>query len=269
VRIRAFIGLLGLLAVGAPAGAGTGTFDHSAFDALLRRHVAEGLVDYDGFNGPDFKAYLASLDRADPTSLGPEERLAYWINVYNAYTIELINAHGERESIRKINRSAGLALDSPWHERLVKAGGKVYHLDNVEHDIIRKGFREPRIHFALVCAALGCPPLRSEAYTGAKLEAQLADQARRFLLSSPAKNRVDVGGATVYGSPIYVSYYREDFGGSDAAIGAYLAEFYPEGPERKLLLSGRFKLVETEYDWTLNSPEQARRRAAASGQAGR
>jgi hypothetical protein len=239
------------------------SFDHSGFDALLRKHVAEGMVDYDAFAAaPEFPKYLAAVAQADPAALDDKDRLAYWINVYNAYTIQLINAHQERDSIRNINRTLGFAGKGPWHEKLVKAGGQVYHLDNVEHDIIRKQWREPRIHFALVCAAMSCPPLRSEAYTGPKLESQLADQARRFLIDTPSANRIDVKSGTVYGSMIYVSYYREDFGSTDGAIGIYLARFYPDGPEKRLLLSGRFKLVGTHYDWTLNSQEQARKLAS-------
>ncbi len=240
-------------------------FHHSAFEALLRAHVAGGMVDYDAFKAsPEFPKYLAALSQADPAALDDKERLAYWINVYNAYTIELINTHAQRESIRNINKTLGIAAKGPWHEKLVKAGGRVYHLDNVEHDIIRKQWREPRIHFALVCAAMGCPALRSEAYTGAKLEQQLAEQTRAFLLETPAKNRIDVKTGTVHGSMIYVKYYREDFGSTDAAIGRYLARFYADGPEKRLLLSGQFKLVETPYDWTLNSQEQAKALAAAS-----
>jgi Protein of unknown function, DUF547 len=253
-----------LALLGAPA-AWSAPFDHSAFDSLLRTHVANGMVDYDAFQAaPEFPRYLEALAKADPAALGDKERLAYWINVYNAYTIQLINAHKERESIRNINRTLGIAAKGPWREKLVKAGGQVYHLDNVEHDIIRKQWKEPRIHFALVCAAMGCPALRSEAYTGAKLEVQLADQARSFLIETPAKNRIDVKAGTVYGSMIYVKYYREDFGSTDAAIGQYLAAFYTVGPEKQLLLSGKFKLVETDYDWTLNSQEQAKRLAAPS-----
>ncbi len=240
-------------------------FDHSSFDALLRAHVAAGMVDYDAFQAsPAFPKYLGALAMADPASLADEERLAYWINVYNAYTIQLINEHAERKSIRNINKTLGIAAKGPWHEKLVKAGGSVYHLDNVEHDIIRRQWREPRIHFALVCAAMGCPTLRSEAYTGAKLEQQLAEQARAFLIETPEKNRVDAATGTVHGSLIYVKYYREDFGSTDAAIGRYLAQFHADGPEKRLLLSGRFKLVETPYDWTLNSQEQAKALAAGT-----
>lgn len=246
----------------APASAGAG-FDHAGWDGLLRRHVVGGMVDYDAFvAAPEFPKYLDDLARADLARLDDRERLAFWINVYNAYTIELINRHAERESIRNINRSLGLALKGPWREKLVRAGGQVLHLDHVEHEIVRKQWREPRIHFALVCAAMSCPPLRAEAYTGARLDQQLDDQARRFLLQTPQANRVDVEAATVHGSPIYTSWYRDDFGATDAAIGRFLAGFRPEGPERQLLLSGRFRLVETPYDWTLNSQEQARRLAA-------
>ena len=228
--------------------------DHRAFDVLLREHVVNGLVDYNAFErSPEFRRYLAMLDSLDPATLGEQERLAYWINVYNAYTIELINRHGERRSIRNINKSFGfLKLKGPWGESLVKAGGRRLTLDDVEHRIIRKEFREPRIHFALVCAAMGCPPLRSEAYTGAKLDEQLHDQGRTFLLLSPTKNRVEVSDRTVHVSMIF-NYYRADFGGTPAAVGKFIARWLPDGAERRLLESGDFALKETRYDWALNS----------------
>ena len=227
--------------------------DHSDFDRLLRQNVVNGRVDYDAFDrAPEFKRYLSLLDATDPAALQSKERLAYWINTYNAYTIELINRHKERQSIRNINKSLGfLRLKGPWGERIVKAGGQTLTLDDVEHRIIRKDFREPRIHFALVCAALGCPPLRSEAYTGAALDAQLEDQGRIFLLESPAKNHVDVAARTVHVSLIF-NLYREDFGGSSASVGSFIAHWYPEGPERRLLASGDFTVKETPYDWSLN-----------------
>ena len=227
--------------------------DHSDFDRLLKQNVVKGLVDYDAFDrAPEFRRYLALLDATDPAALPGKERLAYWINAFNAYTIELINRHKERQSIRNINKSLGfLRLKGPWGERIVKAGGQTLTLDDVEHRIIRKDFREPRIHFALVCAALGCPPLRSEAYTGAALDAQLEDQGRIFLLDSPAKNRVDAAARTVYVSLIF-NLYREDFGGSNASVGSFIAHWYPAGPERRLLESGDFKVKETPYDWSLN-----------------
>ncbi len=236
-------------------------FDHSAFDRLLAEHVRDGLVDYGAFEAsPRFDQYLRKLATFDPRSLPRDERLAFWINAYNAYTIELINRHGERKSIRNINKSIGFIKGyGPWKEKLATVGDSAYGLDQIEQKIIRPEFEEPRIHFALVCAAMGCPPLRSEAYTGARLERQLDDQARVFLLESPEQNRVDVAERTVHLSEVFkFRDYEKDFGGTEEAIGRYVARFHPPGPERKLLESGDFKVRYSKYDWTLNSQEQGR-----------
>jgi uncharacterized protein DUF547 len=225
-------------------------FDHSAFDRLLKAQVVDGNVDYDAFDrAPSFPRYLGQLAAAQPETLSAKEQLAFWINVYNAYTIRLVNAHGERKSIRNINKTLGvIKAMGPWKEEIVKAGGKTMSLDHVEHEIVRKRFREPRIHFALVCAARSCPPLRREAYTGERLDDQLDDQARTFIARSPEKNRVDVERATVHLSPIF-TWFEEDFGPD---LGGFLARHVPEGPARRLLEGGHFKTVETPYDWSLN-----------------
>lgn len=256
-----------LLAVGLPWTAPAQTFDHGAFDALLEAHVVNGLVDYDAFaKAPTFPRYLAGLAAFNPATLPRPEQLAFWINAYNAYTIQLINQHGERQSIRNINRTLGFVRAyGPWTEKMATVGGKVYGLDEIEQGIIRPTYQEPRIHFALVCAAMGCPPLRSEAYVGARLEAQLEDQGRVFVTTQPAKNRVDVASRTVYLSPIFLSFrdYIKDFGGSQAAAGRYLARYFPDGAEKTLLQSGSFKARETVYDWTLNSQANGRTREFA------
>ena len=247
-----------------PARAQSG-FDHGAFDALLHAHVRNGMVDYDAFAGaPEFASYLKRLSAFDPAALSQSEQVAFWIDAYNAYTIHLVNAHQERESIRNINRTLGfIRAYGPWKEKLAVVGGKAYALDDIEQDILRKRYHEPRIHFALVCAAMGCPPLRSEAYVGGRLDAQLDDQARTFLLESPAKNRVDVAARTVYLSPIFVEFrdYISDFGGSEASVGTVISRYYPAGAERDLLASGQFRVEKTSYDWTLNSQASARRPA--------
>jgi hypothetical protein len=237
-------------------------FDHAVFDRLLHTHVVDGMVDYDAFRqSPDFTQYLRSLAAFDPKPLPAPERLAFWINAYNAYTIQLIVEHGERNSIRNINKSIfGIKAYGPWKEKLAVVGGTAYGLDQIEQDIIRPEFHEPRVHFALVCAAMGCPPLRSEAYTGARLDEQLEDQGRRFLRESPAKNRVDLGRKAVYASQVFkFRDYERDFGGSKAAVAKFIARWYPPGPERELLESGAWEKWEyTDYDWTLNSQEKAR-----------
>jgi acyl-CoA reductase-like NAD-dependent aldehyde dehydrogenase/prolipoprotein diacylglyceryltransferase len=264
-RLRPWVAALPtLLALGPAAARAQEAFDHAAFDGLLRAHVADGLVDYDAFAAaPAFAGYLRSLAAFDPATLPTPARLALWINAYNAYTIELINRHGERESIRNINREIfGIRGYGPWKERLAVVGGRAYGLDHLEQKIIRPEFQEPRIHFALVCAAMGCPPLRSEAYTGARLEEQLEDQARRFLRHSPDKNRVDVAQRAVYVSELFrFRDYEQDFGGSRRSLAIFIARYYPPGAERDLLESGRWERWEyTDYDWTLNSQERARRR---------
>ena len=225
--------------------------DAAPYNAMLAQYVSNGLVDYDAFaRDPRFPQYLRQLDQTDPSKLAPSDRLAFWINTYNAYTIQLINSRRERRSIRNINKRFGISLKSPWAEPIVHVGGQLLSLDDVEHKIVRPQFKDPRVHVALVCAAHGCPPLRSEAYDGARINEQLDDQARRFL-GQHGKNRVDVASRTVFGSPIF-TWYREDFGGTLAGVGAFWARFLPNGAERDLVLGGAFEWKDTEYDWSLN-----------------
>ena len=239
--------------------AGAQTFDHSLFDGLLKKHVVKGMVDYEAFaQAGSFKDYLQGLEKADPAKLADRERLAFWINAYNAYTIALINKYEERGSIKNIAEGIGFErAKGAWKQPIVQVGGKTYTLDEVENEIIRKQFREPRIHFALVCAAMSCPPLRSEAYTGAKLDAQLDSQARRFILDEARGSWVDVKKAVVHASRIF-EWYKDDFGGSDAAVGRFIAQYHADSPEKQLLLDGHFKMEYLDYDWTLNSRYLAR-----------
>lgn len=264
--MRPLAPLLALALVAAPPARAQATFDHGAFDALLRANVVNGMVNYDAFQqAPEFAAYLGRLATFDPKVLPRDEQLAFWINAYNAYTIQLILKHGERKSIRNINPGLfGVQALGPWKERLARIGGIDFGLDSIEQRVIRPTFREPRIHFALVCAAMGCPPLRSEAYVGERLDAQLQDQGKIFLTQSPAKNRVDLATRTVYVSQVFrFNDYEKDFGGSQAAVGRFIAKWYPDGAEKQLLESGQWKkFTYTDYDWTLNSQENAKKVAA-------
>lgn len=230
------------------------TFDHAAFDQLLAAHVRSEQVDYDAFaRAPEFAAYLASFATADPNRLSELDRLAFWINAYNAFTIDLINRNHERKSIRRIAR---LGSGGPWGIRFASIGGKSYTLDDIEHGIIRKEFREPRIHFALVCASKGCPPLRPEAYHGVDLDRQLDNQALHFFTESPSKNRIDLLTRTAFLTQIFkFRDYAKDFGGSKAAIGKFVAPYFRRAgriAEAKLLDSGDYVLKYTKYDWDLN-----------------
>ena len=246
-------------ATAAPAAVRARPVDHSAFDSLLRRHVVDGHVDYAAFaREPSFASYLASLDRVDPKQLDEAERLAFWLNVYNAFTIHLVVQHGETESIRNINKTLGvLRLKGPWSEPFVHAAGRTLTLDDVMHNILRKEFSEPRIHFAMVYAAMGSPPMRSEAYHGARLDAQLEDQGRRFMRESPTKNRMEKfrRSRLLILSPIF-SYYLADFGPTRSERSRFFAHWFDQS-DSATFQSGRYNATEAPFDWTLNSQAKA------------
>ncbi len=166
-----------------------------------------------------------------------EEELAFLINVYNAATLELILDHDRPATIRDI----GGWFRSPWSLEVVGLFGEQISLDRLEHDMIRVWYTEPRIHFALVCAARGCPPLRSGAYRGETLEADLQEQARVFLQHSPRRNRLENG--VLYLSPIF-KWYGEDFAKDRAGLKAWLEDWLPG--------AGGATIRWTDYDWSLN-----------------
>lgn len=234
------------------SGAAAANPERDSFDGLLRRHVVEGFVDYRAFReAPEFARYLQYLSMVEPTRLSAPDRLAFWLNAYNAWTIQLVNQAGERESIRNIAGSGATAGKGPWAQPIASIGGRLMSLDQIEHDVIRREFHEPRAHFALVCAAAGCPPLRAEAYVGHRLDHQLDDQARLFLEGSPEKNRVDVPAGMLYLSPLF-DWFKDDFGGSDAAVARFVARYQGRASARRLLEEGRFQIRWTTYDWSLN-----------------
>jgi len=226
---------------------------HAPFTELLQKHVRGDRVDYDGFaREPRFQAYLRSLENAHLDTMSKDELLAFWINTYNAYVIQLINRHQERESIRNINKFLGvLRGEGPWKEEIVRAGGYTISLDDVQRRILREQFKEPRIHMALVGAALSSPPLRTEAYEAGKLETQLQDQTRTFLRERQVSNRLDLGSQILYLSPIF-DWNREDFGDSDAALIRFVAPFFEGVSEREAFAKGKLQIEFTEYDWSLN-----------------
>ncbi|MEM1096648.1 MAG: DUF547 domain-containing protein [Bacteroidota bacterium] len=238
------------------------SFDHSAFDALLQAHVDEdGLVDYAALQASDaLVPYLRRLATTDPSSLDDSDRLAFWLNTYNALTLKLIVDHYPTKSILRLSPVGirGLPflipkVNTPFKVDVGEVGGEVVTLDHVEHGIIRERFDEPRIHFALVCAALSCPPLRREAYVGDRLDAQLDDQARTFL-ANPDRNVVEPEEGVIRVSKIF-KWFEEDFGGSDKTLQQFLAPYY-DGDIRAQLEAGAYDVKHMDYKWSLN--DQAR-----------
>lgn len=169
---------------------------HEIWNGLLKKHVDnKGFVNYAGFkkDQAELKKYLDLVEKNAPSDKwSKDEKLAYWINAYNAFTVQLIldNIPNKIKSIKDIGSKVKIPfVNTPWDVKFINIGGKKMDLNNIEHGIIRKEFGEPRIHFALVCAAKSCPPLRNEAYEASKLSNQLDDQGVDFLNDS-FKNQV-------------------------------------------------------------------------------
>ncbi|WP_241970236.1 DUF547 domain-containing protein [Pseudidiomarina aquimaris] len=266
ITIITLIWLLPLTAVFAES-QGAVSFDHShaAYTDLLQKHVwvynegRRSVVDYAALQAdePALNAYLQDL--ADVSvdqyrSWSEDQQLAFLINAYNAFTLELIVDHyesfvsGERESIRDL----GGLFYSAWEREVVELLGKMRTLDWVEHKTIRVYFDEPRIHAALVCAAMSCPKLRAEAYTASALDTQLDDQMRTFL-SDRALNGIDAQG--LYLSRIF-DWYEEDFGDLRVYMRQYASVLADDKAEREAL-AGDIRIRYTDYDWRLNTRENA------------
>lgn len=241
------------------ARADAGPVDHSALDRLLKRHVtaaADGVnrVDYSALAGEgrgDLEGYIAGLAALSPTGMTRPAAMAYWINLYNAVTLKVVIDHYPVDSILDIDTSPGLFSFGPWDAEAVTVEGVVLTLNDIEHRILRPIFQDPRIHYALNCASIGCPNLSREAYVSERLEEQLDRAARTFIDHDRA---VRFGGDGLVVSSIY-DWFAADFGGTDAAIIAHLASH--AGPERRARLRFYKDIRDDDYDWRLNDVKTA------------
>lgn len=229
--------------------------DHSVFDALLRKHVAPGgWVDYAGLaqSAAQLDAYLAAVKAAPLAKLGRNERLALLINAYNAFTLKLILEHWDGGRLASIK---DIPADQRWDAVRWNVGGPVWSLNQIEQEQIRPKFREPRIHFALVCAAIGCPPLRAEAYTGARLEAQLSDQAE-YMHTHDRWFRYEPGDTKIGLTKLY-DWYGDDFKQVAGSVLEYVAQHAT--PLKESLDAGKRPEINwLDYDWRLNRKENER-----------
>lgn len=228
----------------------TGTsVDHAPLDALLKAHVDErGRVNYPAIaRDPGMlDAYIQSLAAVDLDTLEDPDQLALLINAYNAFTIKLITEHYDNGALESI-------MDIPearrWkHQRWVIAG-ETYSLDQIENQVIRKNFSEPRIHFALVCAAQSCPLLRRFAYTGEQLDQQL-EQAARATHEDDRWARYDPRRRTLYLTRLY-EWYGQDFIKDAGSIEAYAAQFLP-ALKQDLDRGRKLRIEFLDYSWDLN-----------------
>jgi hypothetical protein len=232
----------------------TARVDHSAWTKMLETHVrpgADGLnrVDYAGFKAQDhqrLKAYVRSLEQVDVPGLDRAEQLAYWANLYNARTVDIVLDHYPVASIKDIKLGGALLASGPWSRKVLAVAGVELSLDDIEHSIMRPYFKDPRVHYAVNCASVGCPNLMREAFVGARVEAQLEAGARAFV-NSPRGVKVEGGKATA--SRIY-SWFQKDFGGSETGVLAHLRQYAEPalGAELDKLKS----IASYDYDWRLN-----------------
>lgn len=231
---------------------------HAKWTAVLEKHVSAGELDYRALKALDATALdtyldeLSSVCAQDYAAASTEEKIAFWINAYNAFTVALILKHYPIASIRKIGWLPGAAFRESFIPMPTLKGSDI-SLNDIEHGTLRSAFDEPRIHFALVCAARSCPPLRAEAYRGADLDRQLDDQAREFLQDAD-KNRYLAATNVLELSAIF-DWFEEDFvagaGTLPAFVGRYLT-FQGDTPPAVRFLP---------YDWQLN--DRAKRNSNA------
>lgn len=221
---------------------------HAIWGELLAAHVQDGVVDYLGFKQHEeqLDVYLNRLDSANPASLPAAARLAFYINAYNGYTVKLILANFENGKPVASIKDIGGWFSSPWSIRFARVGGETLTLDNIEHDIIRPKFRDPRVHFAINCASRSCPPLLSQAYTGPKLEEQLDGAAASFLND---RNFTYISGNTLYVSKIF-QWFGEDFHND---IVGFVKQYARGELLRKIEAAGADLHIQyLDYDWSLN-----------------
>lgn len=219
---------------------------HSDFSEVLQKYVSAGSVDYKGLKSDPsgLKSYLAktsAVSKEEFDTWPRENQLAFLINVYNAETLDLVQENYPVTSIKEIAKDSG----GPWEQPVVELWGDKITLNALEHEIIRKNYPEPRIHFALVCAAKGCPVLINEPYVGEKLKSQL-DSRTKIFLKDTQKNSIDPGKKVVKLSPLF-DWFSEDFVKESGSVIAFVNPYMGGG------ITPEYKIEYTHYDWTLNA----------------
>ena len=229
-------------------------FDFSSWDGLLKKYVGPKTINGVRLNAVDYKklgkdqAYTKLIKDLEKASLSDlktwEEKLTFWINVYNIMAAKMVLDHYPVQSIK----DAGSIFTAVWKKEVGVVAGKSRTLNEIEHEILRK-MSEPRIHVAIVCASVSCPDLRGEAYTADKLDEQLDDQMKVFLASAKKGLQVDSQKGRVYLSSIF-KWFKEDFE-SKGGVRNYLAPYAPE-VARSSLKNSKLDVYYLDYDWDLN-----------------
>lgn len=228
---------------------------HKLFTEVLQQHVRGGMVDYKKLKTEDkLDKYLSKLSSANPEKLNRNEKLAFWINAYNAFTLQIVRDNYPIKSITDLHAGGKiigfLIGKTVWDKEFILINNKKYSLNDIEHKILRK-MNEPRIHFAIVCASFSCPTLRSEAYEAEKIEQQLEEDAIRFL-NDTERNDFNLAKRNAELSKIF-DWFGEDFGKSDANILRYVSAFLPAKLKEDISKNvGEWEISYKNYDWNLN-----------------
>jgi hypothetical protein len=225
------------------AGSAWAGFEHAPLDALLRRHVERGRVDYDAIKRSDrdrakLEAYVRSLAKAKVDTLDKQQQLAFYLNAYNALVLRAVVRR--RPKLKRV-----MDVEGFFKQHTYRVAGRELTLDQLENKLIRPRFRDPRIHFALVCAARSCPPLQERAFRGATLERTLERLTRAFI-NSPRGVRLGQGKPRI--SKIF-DWYAADFRAAAGSVGKYLARYHARGAAS---LGATRTFAFLPYDWALN-----------------
>lgn len=232
----------------------TKTIDHSTWDRFLQANVLAG---DDGINRLAYGAieaadrqmlsdYIKAMQAVRVHQHNRAEQFAYWVNLYNAVTVNVVLEHYPVETIRDIDISPGLFADGPWGKKLLNIEGEQVSLNDIEHRILRPIWKNPLVHYAVNCASLGCPNLQKRAFTATNSNALLENAARSYVNHSRG---VRVSGEDVYVSSIY-SWFQEDFGDNEAEVIKHLQAYANENLAGKL--EGIKFFAGDEYNWALN-----------------
>lgn len=241
--------------MGAVQAASVGGFDHShaSWQRFLNSFAKDGLVDYSAVKKDSsvldrYLTQVKSVSQAEYDVWSDNQKVSFWLNVYNALTVKTVVAHYpiQKSLLNSVLYPANSIqqISNVWDNSLISIMGKALSLNFIEHKILRADFKEPRVHFALVCASIGCPSLRDESYVAAKLDKQLDDQTVVFF-KDPIKNRFDSESNKLYLSPIF-KWFKDDFGGKQGIL-SFAAQYFPV---KFSVDSVRLRWL--GYDWTLN-----------------
>jgi hypothetical protein len=230
------------------------SIDHGSWAGFLRQYVTPGedginRVAYAGVTTADrsaLAAYIAEMEAIPVSRYARDQQLAYWINLYNAVTVDVVLRHYPVSSIRDVDISRGLFAKGPWGRKLLSIEGESVSLNDIEHRILRPIWQDPRIHYGLNCASLGCPNLPVRAFTADNYD-ELLDQGARKYVNHARGAHIRDGSLVV--SSLY-EWFKSDFGGSDAAVIMHLRR-YADGPLAESLQEID-EIADDSYDWALN-----------------